>query len=104
MIGTSASRGLCPCDPRIYPFPASPAWTPEASAARLRRVRPRNRRSGSRPRVALSSVRSRSVYAKPRAVEVEISCGNGFWSAKKDLSLSVSVGRFSGDHQWPDLG
>jgi len=49
MIGTSDSRGRCPCDPRIYRFPASPAWTPEASAARLRRVRPRNRRSGRVP-------------------------------------------------------
>jgi hypothetical protein len=55
MIGRSASRGLCPCDPRIYRFPASPVWslrfasTPEASMARLRRVRPRNRRSGRIP-------------------------------------------------------
>jgi hypothetical protein len=55
MIGISASRGLCPCDPRIYRFPASPdcrlrfASTPEASMARLRRVRPRNRRSGRIP-------------------------------------------------------
>ena len=46
MIGKSASRGLCPCDPRIYRFAASPvcrlryASTPEASVARLRRVRP----------------------------------------------------------------
>jgi hypothetical protein len=49
MIQKSASRGLCPCDPRIYRFPASPVWTPEASIARLRRVRPRNRRSGRVP-------------------------------------------------------
>jgi hypothetical protein len=49
MIVTSAARGLCPCDPRIYSFDASPVWTPEASVARLRRVRPRNRRSGRVP-------------------------------------------------------
>ena len=55
MIGTAAFRGLCPCDPRIYRFAASPACglhfvsTPEASSARLRRVRPRNRRSGRIP-------------------------------------------------------
>ena len=54
MINTSV-RGLRPCDPRIYRFPASPgcslrfASTPEASSARLRRVRPRNRRSGRIP-------------------------------------------------------
>ena len=46
MISTLALRGLRPCDPRIYRFPASPvsrlrfASTPEASVARLRRVRP----------------------------------------------------------------
>ena len=55
MLVTSAFRGPCPCDPRIYRFAASPvqglrfATTPEASTARLRRVRPRNRRSGRIP-------------------------------------------------------
>jgi hypothetical protein len=58
MIVTSASRGLCPCDPRIYRFDASPvcfrlALTPEESVARLRRVRPRNRRSGRIPALPL---------------------------------------------------
>ena len=55
MIVRPASRGRCPCDPRIYRFPASPvcrlrcASTTEESEARLRRVRPRNRRSGRIP-------------------------------------------------------
>jgi hypothetical protein len=55
MLVTAGPRGLRPCDPRIYRFAASPvqglrcASTPEASAARLRRVRPRNRRSGRIP-------------------------------------------------------
>ena len=100
MIGSSAVRGLCPCDPRIYRFAASPvqglrfATTPEASAARLRRVRPPESALGSHTCVALSSVRSRSVYDNRGRAEAKICCANVRPSAKKDLFLSAPVGRF----------
>ena len=75
MLLTAGARGRRPCDPRIYRFPASPvqglryATTSEANAARLRRVRPRNRRSGRIP--ALPYPPSGLDQFTPTGVEVD---------------------------------
>ena len=96
MIRISASRGLCPCDPRIYRFTASPVYglrfasTPEASMARLRRVRPRNRRSGRIP--ALPYPPSGLDQSTPTAANsLAETSARGL---KKDLFLSAPVGRY----------
>ena len=99
MIGTSASRGLCPCDPRIYRFTASPVYR-LASLRLRRRAWPASAGLGPGIGARVASlrcpipVRSRSVYAKSWEAALEICCANGFRSAKKDVFLSASVGRF----------
>jgi hypothetical protein len=49
---------------------------------------------GSRPRVALSSVRSRPVYVNRAAIQLESACRTRQRQAKKEMSLSAPVGRF----------